>query len=150
MDWQNQQLTIGADGHTKNGEARVVDFNAKLEALLREMIERRAPDSQWLFPSPRRGEEDEPAKTFRESLLLARKAAGLSKFGFHDCRHHFISTCVMSGIDFMTIARWVGHKDGGMLIGKVYGHLSNEHAKRQAKRIDFHVGEEHEDHTHDG
>jgi hypothetical protein len=44
---------------------------------------------------------------------------------------------VMSGIDFMTIGRWVGHQDGGVLIGKVYGHLSNEHAKRQAKKIDF-------------
>ena len=43
----------------------------------------------------------------------------------------------MSGIDFMTIARWVGHKDGGVLIGKVYGHLSNEHAKQQAQRINL-------------
>jgi hypothetical protein len=43
----------------------------------------------------------------------------------------------MSGIDFMTIARWVGHQDGGVLIGKVYGHLSDEHARRQAQRIVF-------------
>jgi len=56
---------------------------------------------------------------------------------FHDCRHHFISYAVMSGIDFMTIARWVGHKDGGILIGKVYGHLSNEHAQAQAPRLNF-------------
>ena len=45
--------------------------------------------------------------------------------------------CVMSGIDFMTIARWVGHQDGGVLIGKVYGILSNEHAKRQAQKVEF-------------
>ena len=43
----------------------------------------------------------------------------------------------MSGIDYMTIARWAGHKDGGVLIGKVYGHLSNEHAKQQAQRINL-------------
>lgn len=43
----------------------------------------------------------------------------------------------MSGIDYMTIAKWVGHKDGGVLIGKVYGHLSNEHAQRQAQRLVF-------------
>jgi integrase len=61
----------------------------------------------------------------------------LQKFGFHDCRHHFISYAVMSGIDYMTIARWVGHKDGGVLIGKVYGHLSNEHAQAQAARLNF-------------
>ena len=37
----------------------------------------------------------------------------------------------------MTIARWVGHKDGGILIGKVYGHLSNEHTQVQAARMNF-------------
>jgi hypothetical protein len=31
----------------------------------------------------------------------------------------------------------VGHKDGGILIGKVYGHLSNEHAQAQAARMNF-------------
>jgi integrase len=83
------------------------------------------------------GNKDLPAKSFVESLRLARKEAGLSRFGFHDCRHCFISFSVMSGIDYLTIARWVGHKDGGILIGKVYGHLSNERAKRQAKRLSF-------------
>jgi len=43
----------------------------------------------------------------------------------------------MSGIDYMTIARWVGHKDGGVLIGKVYGHLNNEHTQAQAARLNF-------------
>lgn len=137
VDWERKQLTIGADGLAKNHKMRVVDFNSDLEAHLKTMSSRRAPDTTWLFPSPQRGNQDIPAKTFRETLLLARKAAGLSEFGFHDCRHHFISMCVMSGIDYMTIARWVGHQDGGVLIGKVYGHLSNEHAQRQARRIVF-------------
>ena len=137
MDFRQAQLTIGAEGDTKNRSARVVDFNPKLKAHLLDMKKRRAPDSQWLFPSPQRGERDEHSRTFRESLRLARTAAKLDKFGFHDCRHHFISYAVMSGIDFMTIARWVGHKDGGVLIGKVYGHLSNEHAQAQAARLNF-------------
>ena len=137
VDFERCLLTIGADGDTKNREARRVDFNPALEAHLSEMFKRRAPDSQWLFPSPQRGERDEHSRTFRESLRLARKGAGLDKFGFHDCRHHFISYAVMSGIDYMTIARWVGHKDGGVLIGKVYGHLSNEHAQAQAARLNF-------------
>jgi integrase len=141
VDFEQKLLTIGWDGDTKNREARHVDLNPPLESHLREMFSRRAPDSQWMFPSPQRGDKDERAKTFRESLLLARKSQGLpdhlTKFGFHDCRHHFISFGVMSGIDFMTIARWVGHKDGGVLIGKVYGHLSNEHAQAQAARLSF-------------
>lgn len=135
--WSNRQLTVGSDGLAKNRKHRDVDFNAKLEAHLREMHGRRAPDSEWLFPSPQRGERDEAAKTFRETLRLARTAAEMPRLGFHDCRHFFISMCVMSGIDFMTIARWVGHRDGGVLIGKVYGHLNDEHAKKQAQRIEF-------------
>ena len=137
VDFERGLLTVGADGLAKNHDARAVDLHPKLEAHLREMHARRAPDSQWLFPSPQRGTEDAHAKTFKESLNLARKASGLPDFTNHDCRHFFISYCIMSGIDFMTIARWVGHKDGGVLIGKVYGHLSNEHAKQQAQRINF-------------
>lgn len=137
VDFERHQITIGADGQTKNHEMRVVDFNDKLAALLKDMYARRAPDSQWLFPSPQRGEKDLPAKSFVESMRLAKKEANISHFGFHDCRHFFISYCVMAGIDYMTISRWVGHKDGGVLIGRVYGHLSNEHAKRQAKKLSF-------------
>ena len=176
VDFEHKLLTIGADADTKNREARRVDFNAELETHLKAMHAKaqRTADSIWLFPSPQRGDQDDRAKTFRESLLLTRAAPGcicrdckkvtfgkqapkacghcqstrlehkekvlpdhLQKFGFHDCRHHFISYAVMSGIDFMTIARWVGHKDGGILIGKVYGHLSNEHAQAQAARMNF-------------
>jgi len=137
VDWTAKQVTIGADGLTKGREVRRVDFNDKLEAHLRDMSARRQPDSAYLFPSPVRGDKDASAKTFKESLGLARKKSGLGAITFHDCRHFFISMCVMSGIDFMTIARWVGHKDGGVLIGKVYGHLSNEHAQVQARRVQF-------------
>jgi integrase len=137
IDFKQGQLTIGAEGDTKNSSARVVDFNPKLKAHLLDMKARKAPDSQWLFPSPQRGEKDIPAKTFRESLTLARTKAEMPNFNFHDCRHHFISMCVMSGVDFMTIAAWVGHRDGGVLIGKVYGHLANEHRKAMAERVNF-------------
>jgi integrase len=137
VDWERKQLTIGSDGMAKNRKARVVDFNAELEAHLKAMATRRAPDTQWLFPSPQRGQKDEPAKSYVETMRLVRTAAKITRFGFHDLRHYFISYCVMSGIDFMTIAKWVGHQDGGILIGKVYGHLSNEHAQRQAQRVSF-------------
>ena len=137
VDWRQKQLTIGADGMSKNRKSRVVDFNAQLEGHLQAMQGRKAPDSEWLFPSPQRGAHDLAAKSFVETMRLVRTAAGLRRFGFHDLRHYFISYCVMAGIDYMTIAKWVGHQDGGVLIGKVYGHLSNEHAQRQAQRLNF-------------
>jgi integrase len=132
-----ERVTIGADRLTKNWESRTVEFNPQLEALLREMYLRRAPDCSFLFPSPRRGPRDEHARSFRESLKIARKAAGLEWIGFHDLRHYFCSVCVMAGIDFMTIAAWLGHKDGGILVGKVYGHLLDEHRSKAAKQVRF-------------
>ena len=137
VDFERQRVIIGGDGLSKNWESRTVEFNANLKALLTGMFSRRPPDSSWLFPSPQRGNRDEHAKSFRESLKLARKAAGLGWLGFHDLRHYFCSMCVMAGIDFMTIAAWLGHKDGGILVGKVYGHLLDEHRQRAAKRVRF-------------
>jgi integrase len=137
VDFQNNQLTIGSDGRTKNRKARAVDFNPKLKAHLEEMSQRRAPDSTFIFPSPRRGDGDAHTVTMNKALRKARESAKVPDFTCHLCRHFFISICVMSGIDFMTIAKWVGHQDGGVLIGKVYGHLSNEHTKRQAQRVNF-------------
>jgi integrase len=143
VDFDNSQLHLRRQvthrgiEDLKNREGRTVDFNPKLKAHLSEMQERAQGVSKWLFPSPQRGNKDIPAKSFRESLLMVKAKANLPRFGFHDCRHHFISMCVMSGVDFMTIAAWVGHKDGGVLIGKVYGHLANEHRKLMAERVNF-------------
>jgi len=137
VDVERERVTIGADQLSKNWESRTVEFNPQLGALLREMRQRRAPDCAWLFPSPHRGPRDEHAKSFRESLKIARKAVGLDWVGFHDLRHYFCSMCVMAGIDFMTIAAWLGHKDGGILVGKVYGHLLDEHRRKAANRVSF-------------
>ena len=127
VDWQRRQLWVGADGLAKNHEARVVDFNSALRAHLEAMHSRREQNSVYLFPAPRRGTDDRQARNLKESLRKIRDQAGCPGFGFHDCRHHFISYAVMSGIDYLTIARWVGHKDGGVLIGRVYGHLTDIH-----------------------
>ena len=37
----------------------------------------------------------------------------------------------------MTIAARVGHRDGGVLIGRVYGHLANEHRKAMGEQMNF-------------
>ena len=137
VNFERKFLRIGADGSAKNSKARYVDFNPELEAHLKDMVVRRVPDSDWLFPSPQRGETDKPTKTFRDSFVAARKKAKLPWVGFHDLRHYFASMAVMAGIDFKTIAEWLGHQDGGMLVGKVYGHLLPEHRKRMAERLVF-------------
>lgn len=43
----------------------------------------------------------------------------------------------MAGLDFMTIATWLGRKDGGILVGKIYGHRLDDHRKQAARKVRF-------------
>jgi hypothetical protein len=52
-------------------------------------------------------------------------------------KHFFISHCVMAAVDFMTIVIWAAHLDGGVLIGKVYGHLRPGHSANEAKKLEL-------------
>jgi integrase len=154
VDFEREQLTIGSDGAAKNSKARRVDFNDTLARHLRSMAQSRDPETDWLFPSPHRGERDESARSLRQALRMVRAAVGLDRFmphrsaeergyqsragvGFHDMRHHFASMCVMSGIPFRQIADWLGHQDGGVLVGKVYGHLDPDFGQRAARKVVF-------------
>lgn len=134
-DFEAAAFTIGEGGTSKNCGYRVVEFNPQLERLLREMYARRAPDSSFVFPSPQRGAKDIPAKSLRESLKAVRAHVKLPTFGFHHLRVYFISYAAVSSIDFVTVSKWVDHRDGRVLIGKVYGDIADEHRKLMASRL---------------
>jgi site-specific recombinase XerD len=97
------------------------------------MYERSQDKSPWLFPSPRL--KGERATNFKQTLRIAKAAAGDEEFGYHHCRVFFASQCVMAGIDFRTIASWLGHRDGGILLSKVYAQLSDEHKRHAAAKL---------------
>lgn len=131
VDWDNRQLVFQGDT-TKNSKSRRVDFSKNLEKHLTSMKETKTSEV-LLFPSNR---TDNAVVSFKTTLNAIRKKLGFDTFTFHSLRHFFISQCVMKGIDFMTIAKWCGHQDGGVLIGRVYGHLNNTHMKLQAAKLD--------------
>ena len=133
VDWKNRQISFD----TKFDKRVVVDFNDKLEAHLKDMWARRDTNSDWLFPSPRPGDVTPHLTTPQKTLRAIAKDARLPEFRPHDLRHWFISWCIMSDVPALTVAKWCGHADGGVLIGKVYGHLSNEHAQAAAQTISF-------------
>ena len=60
-------------------------------------------------------------------------------------RHFFCSNAIEAGCDFKVIAGWFGHKDGGVLVARTYGHLRNEHSAAMAKRMTFDVNAQTED-----
>jgi integrase len=56
------------------------------------------------------------------AMKAAEKKAGIAHLTDHDLRHLFATRCIESGVDIPTVSRWLGHKDGGALAMKVYGH----------------------------
>lgn len=73
----------------------------------------------------------------RKALTNACIRLGLPHVRIHDLRHFFATSCIEAGIDIPTVAKWLGHRDGGALAMKVYGHLRDEHSKEAAKKLVF-------------
>ncbi|MGH7940974.1 MAG: hypothetical protein ACREFR_07895 [Limisphaerales bacterium] len=40
-------------------------------------------------------------------------------------------------MDIPTVSRWLGHKDGGALAMKTYGHLPDSHSTDMARKVVF-------------
>jgi integrase len=108
---------------------------------------RRVPmisDSRTLFERLRSERAHEPldAKVFQvrecqKALDRACQKVGTDRIVHHDVRHLFATRCIESGVDIPTVSRWLGHKDGGALAMRVYGHLRNEHSQAQAQKVSF-------------
>jgi integrase len=75
----------------------------------------------------------------QNSMTNAAEKVGMKRITHHDLRHLFATICIESGVDIPTVSRWLGHKDGGALCMKTYGHLRQEHSQAQALRVSFGV-----------
>jgi len=105
------------------------------------------PDARALFERMRSDRPTEPvdAKVFRvrecqKTLDRACNKVGADRITHHDLRHLFATRCIESGVDIPTVSRWLGHKDGGALAMKTYGHLRREYSIAQAQRVTFETG----------
>jgi integrase len=72
-----------------------------------------------------------------KSLTNACKKAGIARITHHDLRHLFATRCIESGVDIPTVSRWLGHKDGGALAMRIYGHLRDNHSQEMAAKVTF-------------
>ena len=139
VEWRDLEFDVGeiivrgdAETATKNWDVRRVPL---------------IPDARALFERMRSESSGESldAKVFRvgecqKSLDRACKKVGADRITHHDLRHLFATRCIESGVDIPTVSRWLGHKDGGALAMKTYGHLRREHSIAQAQRVSFASG----------
>ena len=101
-------------------------------------------DAVRLLESIRKGREDEAPetpilqqRTARKALSHACQRLGIPQLTHHDLRHLFATRAIESGVDIPTVSRWLGHKDGGALAMRVYGHLRDAHSQEMAGKVKF-------------
>lgn len=131
IDWNRREIVVGGDpaSGTKNSEIRRVPILPDMEVLLKALE----------LASPERKATDRvlALKECRGALTRACAKLGIPRITHHDLRHLFATRCIASGVDMPTVARWLGHKDGGALAMKVYGHLRSQHSQEMAKKVRF-------------
>lgn len=131
MDFTKGEIRVAGDPieGTKNGEVRYVPMTPESRAFFARMREKRAkePFGQSVFK----------VKGCERSMTAAAKKVGMTRITHHSLRHFFATICIESGVDVPTVSRWLGHKDGGILAMKTYGHLRREHSLSQAKKVSF-------------
>jgi hypothetical protein len=115
---------------TKNWEIRRVPMIPDMRRLL-ERIQGERGEKEFLANPLMRVHECQGA------INTACKALGIARFTHHDLRHLFATRCIESSVDIPTVSRWLGHKDGGALAMKTYGHLRDQHSANMAQKVVF-------------
>ena len=128
IDWQRKEIVVRGNPETgtKNSEIRRVPTIHDLERLLVRLRHDGERSGTIL-----------KVTHCNESLARGCRELGIPKITHHDLRHLFATRCIESGVDIPTVSRWLGHKDGGALAMRVYGHLRNQHSQEMAKKVKF-------------
>ena len=131
LDFAAGEILVKGDPEerTKNGEIRRVPMIPNARELFQGMRGARANE----LPT-------EAVFRVREAQQAINRAAskvGMVRITHHDLRHFFATVCIESGVDIPTVSRWLGHKDGGALAMRTYGHLRREHSVAQALKVSF-------------
>ena len=131
IDFVSDKFVVkGGEYGTKNHEDRTVPLFPSLKQFLislRDSLPSTPSTSDRLFP----------IKSARTPMRNACKKEKLSDFTHHELRHFFCSNAIEAQIDFKAISGWLGHKDGGVLVARTYGHLREEHSANMAKKMIF-------------
>ena len=122
IDWKRREIIVRGDP----GETRRVPLIPDMEGLLTRLKDGLGTVGKERILQVNRG---------HESLARACKEIGIPRLTHHDFRHLFATRCIESGVDIPTVSRRLGHKDGGALAMKTYGHLRNEHSQAMAQKV---------------
>ncbi len=116
----------------KNGEERAVPLSPRAVAMLRTLPRRR----RWVIDRMN-GTTATATQPANDRHILAYLKTLLAKLGLegtnHKFRHSFCTIAVLTGVDFFTLRRWVGHIDEEAL--KIYVHIADEQAQLTMREL---------------
>ena len=111
-------------------KTRAAQRSIPLSPIAHEILVRRRPAAargdERVFP------ENGTGYNILLSLHAACAAANLPRLRLHDLRHLFASHLVQAGVPMSTVARLLGHADGGALVAKRYGRWQPQDAEALA------------------
>jgi integrase len=118
----------------KTGGARYIPI---LDAM-RDLLERIKASPRWFRAEHRRKAGYVLSVVECEKALTAAcRKAGVYRLTRHDLRHFFATRAIESGVDIPSVSRWLGHRDGGALAMRTYGHHRDEHSQAMAQKVRF-------------
>jgi integrase len=117
----------------KSGHGRHVPINPAMADLLKRIRDGKS----WARATPKRVGFLMLNISCEESLEAACAKAGVQRMTHHSLRHLFTTRAIESGAPVPTVARWLGHQDGGALLLKTYSHLLDHHSQEAAQKVTF-------------
>lgn len=138
---------------TKNGKTRYVPMTNAARALLLRL--KTEAEAAGIFSPAQFVSTHTRCRTALENAAVRVEAARLIAGGMdykparkqaletahvwthHDFRHFFVTTCIEQGVDIPTVAKWVGHQDGGALLMRTYAHIRDAHSATMAGKVNF-------------
>ena len=121
VDWTNNKLSVNK---SKNG-----GYTMPLFAPLKKFLVEIKPEDA------KPGERITATDDINMVIYRGCDTLGMKRMSHHSLRHWFATGCIEKGVDIPTVSRWLGHKDGGALALRVYGHLRDEHSQQMAELI---------------
>lgn len=119
VSFETKTLTV-LFAHAKSGKTRHIPLNG--EAMRTLQAWQTDTDGNGIVFKGANGQAMTDIGKGWDKLL---EDAGISKFRFHDLRHHFASKLVMASVDLNTVRELLGHGDLAMTLR--YAHLAPEH-----------------------
>jgi integrase len=123
VDFGLRLLTV--DGRTaKNRQTRHVPLNESATRLL----------TQWQEQVGGKQRVFEVTTGFKSAWAPLLKRATITKFRWHDLRHHFASRLVQKGVPLNTVRVLLGHSSVGMSLR--YAHLAPDQRREAVAKLD--------------